>query len=68
MERYRLMRKGHIIDDELAVGTIDEVIAAREVALDSGVEYRDLYFQKYYPTGHYAYPGSHNCWVLYNVM
>lgn len=41
---FRLMQVQDWFDKELCVGTIDACIAAREVALLNGVDYKDFYF------------------------
>jgi hypothetical protein len=65
---YRLMQVQSKIDNELARGTVDEVIVARENALSSGVAFNDMYIQAHYPNGHPDFPGAGSCWIKHNLL
>ena len=69
---YRLMQAVQSgFDKELAVGTIDEVIAAREAYFEKDPKafpMHAFYFQAHYPNGHPMYPGAGSCWVKHDLL
>lgn len=66
ISEYRLMQKQKTTDKELARGSIDEVIAARELVPED--EQKSLYFQAHFPNGHPNFPNMGGCWVLYDLL
>jgi hypothetical protein len=66
---YRLMKDEGNVHTEIARGSIDTCIAAREKELGndySEASFQKYYFQGHYPLGHPDFPGSGACWVYYD--
>ena len=66
---FRLMKDEGNVQTEIARGSIDTCIAAREKELGndySEASFQKYYFQGHYPLGHPDFPGSGACWVYYD--
>jgi hypothetical protein len=72
ISEYRLMQEVNGVntfDNELARGSIDEVIAAREKFYkNNGEGNHGLYIQAHYPNGHPDFPGYGGVWVKYDLF